>query len=99
MEDCSEAVPGAQLVTHAHFWDMLEQVASVQLCRRAVCFVAACVRVAWQCYKAGGCDIEVQQRPIMSALPPHLDPDIWALHYFDNFDSTSGSDNEDMAQE
>ena len=45
-----------QLSTNAGFWNVLESVTDIGLCRNVLHYVAACVRISWRCYKAGGCD-------------------------------------------
>ena len=55
-------------------------------------YVAACVRISWRCYKAGGCDRPVEPRAILQLLPDDLDPVLLNLRYYDDFDSTSGSE-------
>lgn len=94
LEDLRDTLPGQPLVTHAHFWEALEQVSGHRLQCRAVCFIATCVRVAWRCFQAGGCDREVEPRDVLNLLPPELDPFIMQLQYHDNFDSASGSEGE-----
>ena len=67
------------------------------LLKNALHYVAACVRISWRCYQAGGCDRPVEQRAILAALPDDLDPVIQNLrYYYDDFDSTSGSDDGEM---
>ena len=93
------AAPGVRLATNADFWDVLESVTDIRLCHRVLHFVAACVRVSWRCHQAGGCDRPVQQRAVLAALPDILDPALMNLRYFDDFDSTSGSDDGDLGGE
>ena len=93
LEGMRDTLPGQPLVTNAQM-AALEKVSCYRLQCRAVCFIATCVRVAWRCFQAGGCDREVVPRPVLNLLPPELDPFIMQLQYHDNFDSASGSEGE-----
>lgn len=87
------ATYGDRLANSAEFWRVLESVTDTGLLKNALHYVAACVRISWRCYQAGGCDRPVEQRAILAALPDDLDPVIQNLrYYYDDFDSTSGSD-------
>jgi hypothetical protein len=86
------ATYGGQLSTNAGFWNVLESVTDIGLCRNVLHYVAACVRISWRCYKAGGCDRPVEPRAILQLLPDDLDPVLLNLRYYDDFDSTSGSE-------
>ena len=55
---------GDRLANSAEFWRILESVTDTGLLKNALHYVAACVRISWRCYKAGGCDRPVEPRAI-----------------------------------